>query len=72
MLFLARQLFVGRGLLLRRRFLLPSNTCFVCFETAIATHGAPLLACFGILYVFSLALAAPTSSLLRRNFLGHK
>jgi hypothetical protein len=24
------------------------------------------------LYVFSLALAAPTSSLLRRNFLGHK
>jgi hypothetical protein len=24
------------------------------------------------LYVFSLALAAPTSSLLRRNFPGHK
>ncbi len=48
------------------------NTCFVWFETASATHGARLLVCFGILYVFSLALAAPTSSLLRRNFLGHK
>ncbi len=45
---------MGRGLL-RRRFLLPSNTWFFCFETAIATHGAPQLVCFGILYVFSLA-----------------
>jgi len=62
---------VSSGLLLRRRFLLPSAR-FVSFETASATLGEPLLVCFGILAFVLISAGGSDSSLRRRNFLGHK